>query len=376
MPLDGVKVIDFTRLYPGPCCTQILGDYGASVIKVEDCIKGDYNRWFKKDEDDEYGAIFAALNRNKKSITVNLKDKKERENILKVIKNADVLLESMKKLGLDYESIKIINPDIIYCSITGYGQSGDYKNKAGHDINFMSYSGVLDMMNFSFENSSEKLMLPPFQLSDIVGSQNCVIAVLLALQHREKFNEGQYIDISLMDSTLSACLQCILPDYYKTKEIQTKKSNVLYGMSANYCVYRTADNRYFSVGALEDKFWKEFCIGLGREDLISHNNDDELFELKEEIQKTTEKKTLKQWMDIFMNLDACVTPVLKLNELENSAQVKERNLIVNQEFGDGYIKVLDSPIKFSTIITKDKKRAPKLGEDTSEFNKTIKIYED
>lgn len=380
LPLDGVKVIDFTRLYPGPCCTQILSDYGASVIKIEDSEKGDYNRWFKKDENEEYGAIFAALNSNKKSVAVNLKDRKERENIIKIIEKADVLLESfrpgvMKKFDLDYENVKNINSNIIYCSITGYGQSGKYRNKAGHDINFMSYAGVLNMMNFNFKNSTHNMMLPPFQLSDVVGSLDSVIAILLALQHREKFNEGQYIDISLMDSTLNTCLQCILPDYYKTNELQTEESNVLYGMSANYCVYRTADDRYLSVGALEDKFWREFCIGIGREDLIIHNREDELYNFKEEIQKVIEKKTLSDWMEIFKDLDACVTPVLKLNELENAEQIVQRRLIVNQEFGDGNIKVLNSPIKFSTINTKDKKRAPKLGENTNEFNRA-KIYKD
>lgn len=372
LPLDGIKVIDFTRLYPGPSCTQVLSDYGATVIKIEDLEKGDYNRWFRREINDDYGSIFAALNRNKKSIRIDLKNEKNKEKIINIIEKSDILIESfrpnvMKKLGLDYESVKNYNSNIIYCSITGYGQEGAYWNKAGHDINFISYSGVLDIMNMGEYNNLFNMKLPPFQLSDVVGGLNSVIAILLALQYRNNFNKGQYIDISLMDSTISTCLQCIFPDYYKRNDLPTLKSNLLYGMSANYCLYKTSDNRGLAVGALEEKFWARFCIGIGREDLITHNSEEELYILKDEIQKVIIKKSLREWMDIFKDIDACVSPVLKLNELEFDEHIKERKLIVNQEFMNGTIKVLDSPIKFSSISTREKKRAPVWGENTNEF---------
>lgn len=372
LPLESIKILDFTRLFPGPLCTQILADYGAEVIKIEEPNKGDYNRKFRCRSDEDYGAIFATLNRNKKSICVDLKTEDGIEIIKKIIKDVDIVVESyrpniMKKIGLDYESVKKYNPKLIYCSITGYGQDGVYSNKAGHDINYLSYSGVLDIINRTNGNDASNMTFPPFQLSDVVGSLNSAVAILLALQNRNKYNEGQYIDVSLMDVTLSNCLQCIMPDYYRKNELPNQYESVLFGKSASYCVYETLDGRGLAVAAIEPKFWERFCIAIEREDLITFVYDNsKLFIIKDEIQNIIKTKTLKQWMEIFEDVDACVSPVLRLDELESNNHIKTRQLITKQHFCKGKIKVLEHPVKFSSIISRDKNLVAKLGENTQE----------
>lgn len=224
MVLQSIRVLDLTRLLPGPYCTLMLADFGAEVIKVEDSVTGDYLRGFEPKLDAD-SAVFHSLNRNKKSICLDLKTEKERGYFLKLAETADVVIESfrpgvMKRLGLDYETLKQINPRLIYCAITGYGQTGPYKDKPGHDINYLSYAGLLHVMG----EKNRKPVIPAAQIADIGGGAYPAIAgILLALLEREKTGKGQLVDVSMLDGVVS-WMHMLLPSVFAEREVTRGKS--------------------------------------------------------------------------------------------------------------------------------------------------------
>nr|WP_303244349.1 CaiB/BaiF CoA-transferase family protein [uncultured Cellulosilyticum sp.] len=368
MPLGAIKIIDFTRLLPGPYCTEILADFGAEVIKIEEPQKGDYSREYGTKVGGN-GAMFASINQNKKSVCIDLQTEQGKSQIMALIQEADVLVESfrprvMQKLGLDYETVKTVNPNIIYCSISGYGQYGPYAQKAGHDINFLSYTGILDLMCKGKQVIDYEMLIPPVQITDISASLNSVIAILIALINRQKTGEGQYIDISIMDSVIASSMQCVLPEYYASRKMPNGDNNQLFGKCANYGVYRTKDNRLLTVAAIEPKFWRAFCNAIQKEELITCIEDTQkLITCREEVQSIIQTKTLKEWENIFSEVDACVTPVIRIDELETNQHVKVRKLLSYEEEN---IK-LESPFKFSTIHMHARSKAPMLGEHSKEI---------
>lgn len=370
MPLSNIRVLDLTRLLPGPYCTQILADFGAEVVKIEEPKYGDYARWGEPQVGGEYKAIFSSLNRNKKSVTLNLKDEKDKQSFIELVKSADVLVESfrpdvMKRLGLDYDVLKEINPKLVYCAITGFGQNGPYKDKPGHDINYLSIAGLLQ---FNGEKNSKPIP-PATQIADIGGgSLMAAVGILTALMGRGHTGKGQFVDISMTDGVLS-WLQTILPDFLAGQEKQ-KGELKLSGGKASYNVYETADNRYLSVGALEPKFWKEFCKGIERLDFIPLLEAPyiEQQRLISEIEQIIAGKTLVQWVAIFDQLDACVSPVLLLEEVLEHSQFKERDMfvdVVDKNLGE--IKHIGIPIKLSDTPGEIRSRAPTLGEHNEEL---------
>lgn len=376
MPLNNIRILDLTRLLPGPYCTHLLADFGAEVIKIEEPELGDYARW-NEPRIGEHSALFESLNRNKKSVSLNLKNDEERKFFIKLVQTADVLVESfrpgiMDKLGVGYEVLKEVNPKLVYCAITGYGQNGPYKDKPGHDINYLSYAGL---MHF-FGGKGEKPIVPATQIADIGGGAlMATVGILIALIGRNQTGKGQFIDSSMTDGVIS-WMQTLLPNFFAG--IEEKKGELpLAGGKACYGVYETADKRYLSVGALEPKFWKAFCEGIERIDFIPKLEAPQEIQdqLKQEIQQIIIKKPLNDWLAIFEDLEACVSPVLSLDEMVSNPQIQARDMIVemdNDEFGKA--KQIGIPIKLSDTPGQIRTAAPKLGEHNEEILKKLKIH--
>lgn len=367
MPLQSIRVLDLSRLLPGPFCTMILADFGAEVIKIEEPKYGDYARGYEP----KFGhtsVMFHSLNRNKKSVALNLKEEDDQQKFLELVKEADVLVESfrpgvMERLGLHYEVLKEINPRLVYCAITGYGQTGPYAHLPGHDINYISYAGLLHLMG----EREGKPIVPSVQVADIGGgAYPAVVGILLALMEREKSGQGQFVDISMMDGVLS-WLQATLPNYLMTGEEVKRGEQMLSGGFACYEVYQTKDGRWISVGALEPKFWKVFCETIGKQEYIGKQfvPIDEQYRMKHEIQSIIFTKTLDEWMELFEKVEACVSPVLSFSELEKNPQVQSRKMIQEKQ----NLKYISNPIKLSRTPGAIQSRAPKLGEHNDVFLK-------
>lgn len=370
MPLKNTRVLDLTRLLPGPYCTMLLADFGAEVIKVEDPKMGDYARSYDPKLDDD-SALFHSLNRNKKSICLDLKSTGGKADFLAMVKKADVIVESfrpgvMERLGLCYEKLKQVNPRIVCCAITGYGQTGPYATKPGHDINYLSYAGLLHLMG----EKDGKPIIPATQIADIGGGAlPATVGILLALLERERSGEGQFVDISMMDGVIS-WLQTLLPNYLVTNESPKRGEQLLDGGIAAYAVYETKDAQFLSVGALELKFWKAFCEGIGRKDFIPRIAvpSQEQHRLKYEIQTIFYQKTLSEWLEIFSDKDACVSPVLSFEEMIEDPQVVARGMIQTVAHTTlAEAKQIGIPIKLSETPGTIRTQAPKLGEHTKEI---------
>ncbi len=375
LPLEGIVVLDLSRMLPGPYCSMILSDLGAEVIRIEDPNYPYANPppFYQKGTYRE-SAFNAILMRNKKSITLNLKKEKAREVFYDLVRKSDVVLDTFRpkvtdRLKIDYHTLDSINPSIICCSLTGYGQYGPYEQIAGHDLNYIGISGILDLNRErevrSKEHQDRKPINPGIQAADIGGGLVAVIGILGAIIEREKNvgKKGQYIDISMTDSVFS--FMPLVAAYHFSKDSRTE--NPLHGYFPFYSVYRTKDDKYLSVGIVEVKFWRELCRGLDRDDLMLNQwaQGEQREELFVELQKEFLKKTQSEWMGIFKNLDACVMPVNTFAEACNDPQIKARNMIVEIDHPKlGKIQNIASPIKYSRTPLKIRGLAPKRGQDT------------
>ncbi|HEU5140189.1 MAG TPA: CaiB/BaiF CoA-transferase family protein [Bacillales bacterium] len=370
LPLEAIRVLDLTRLLPGPYCTMLLADFGAEVIKVETPKVGDYARWTEPKLDDGNSAQFHSLNRNKKSIVLNLKSEEGKNLFIKLVRTADVVIESfrpgvMERLGLDYKVLRDINPRLVYCALTGYGQNGPYAHLAGHDINYLSYSGLLDLQG----EQEGRPIVPAAQIADIGGGAlPAAVGIMLALFNREKSGQGQFVDIAMLDGVIS-WMQTTLPAYLVSGISSNRGEIPLSGGMACYEVYETKDGRYLAVGALEEKFWREFCEVIGCEDFIPlhHAPLREQNRMKADIQCVIETETLAGWMNRFSGKEACVSPVHNFEEMESDPQVLARCMI--QPFNG--VRQIGQPIKLSETPCEMQSKAPSLGEHTNEIFKEI-----
>lgn len=374
--LENIRVLDLTRLLPGPYCSMVLGDFGAEVIKIEEPETGDYARMYAPLKNG-MGYRHIILNRNKKSLTLNLKTEEGKEIFYKLAKNADVIIESfrpgvVKRLGIDYEAISSFNPRIIYCSMSGFGQTGPYKLEAGHDLNYVSLAGITSLTG----EKNGKPYIPGIQIADITGGLKAVIGILLALNNRNRTNRGQYIDISLHDAAL-AMLPSDASIYFGSGEVTERGGSRLTGQWPNYNIYRTKDNEYLAVGALEEKFWVKVCKAINREDIIHYVNDREKWEVLSSIlEEIFAGKTRAEWEKIFAGSDACVTPVKKINEAFSDPHAVARGMVVDlvdEELGN--YKQMGTAIKLSDTPGQLKTRAPLLGEHTAQILSEIGIAE-
>lgn len=374
---SGVKILDLSSYFPGSLCTQLLADYGAEVIKIEEPIVGDSTR-IMEPFISGIGSRHLIINRNKKSIGINLKDQKGKEIFKKLAKTADVILEGfrpgvMKRLGLDYDEISKINSQIIYCSITGYGQTGPYNKVAGHDLNYIGISGVLDMTG----EKNEKPSIPGTQIADIGGgSMMALSAISMALFYRERTNEGQYIDISMTDGMIM--WQTILAaNYFGDGNVPEKGKTHLTGKYPYYNVYETKDKKYIAVAALEEKFWEELCESLEKSDWIELRKSNQLDQLKNEMTDFFKTKDRAYWLERLQMKDTCVSPVNNLEETFNDPHVKAREMIFEvKHSGIGDVKQIGFPIKFSKTPGKYRNKAPDHGENTEQILKEIGYCKD
>ena len=377
--LTGIKVLDLSRLLPGPYCTLMMADYGAEVIKIEEPGKGDYIR-FRKPAVEGIGARHLTVNRNKKSVELNLKTEQGREIFLKLAKEADVILESfrpgvMERLGLGYEDIAKVNEGIVYCSLTGYGQTGPYRNLPGHDVNYIGYSGILGLIG----EKDGKPVVPGVQVADLGGGALMALSgIMMALFHKERTGKGQYIDISMMDGAVT-WLYAAASDYFASGKVPERGDNRLDGHFAFYNVYETKDGKYLAVGASEFKFWKRMCELVGRPEWIElHEGPAEVQKrLKGELSEHFRTRTQAEWLELLAMEDTCVGPVNGIAELFDDPQILERELFTEMEHPvAGKIKQIGFPVKFSNTPGEITRHAPLLGEHTDELLRSIGYTEE
>jgi crotonobetainyl-CoA:carnitine CoA-transferase CaiB-like acyl-CoA transferase len=372
--LTGQKMLDLSRLLPGPYASLLLADLGMEVLKIEDLEMGDYMRKMgpARKEDSAY---FVAVNRNKKSMTLNLKVQEGKEIFFKLIDAYDVILESfrpgvMDRLGIGYDELKKRNPRIILCSLSGYGQDGPYRERSGHDINYIGLGGVLDLIG----EKDKAPVVPGVQMADLgAGGMMSAIAILAAIIHRGKTGEGQHVDVSMLDGVIS-WLSIHAAKYFMDGELPKRGEMLLTGRYACYHVYETKDERYMSLGALEPKFWKNFCEAIGRKDLLSKQyiEGEERSRIIEEVQKILWTKTQKEWVDIFKNADACCEPILNLEEVFHHPHVLYRQMVKEIVHPvEGKVPAVGNPIKSSQYPFETQAPSPRYGEHTVEVLKEI-----
>jgi alpha-methylacyl-CoA racemase len=373
-PLEDVRVLDLTRLLPGGFCTLLLADLGADVIKVEDTGQGDYVRWappyYGSDEQTPLGtrsAIYLSLNRNKRSIRLDLKQEPGRQALIKLAETADVLVESFRpgvldKLGVGYEVLRRANPALVYCPITGYGQDGPNRERAGHDMNYLGLNGVLSLTG---ERDG-----PPIQsgaqIADLGGGAlMAAMGILAALHEARRSAQGQTVDISMTDGSL-AWLVMEAGRYFGSGEVPTRGEVMLSGGIICYRPYQARDG-WVTCGALEPKFWAAFCKGVGREDLIEKQFEKPGSPAHAQVAEIFRGRTREQWRAFNDEHDAMIEPVLELDEALSSELVRQREMVISYEQPElGEVKQLGFPIKLSRTPAGVHRPAPALGEHTVE----------
>lgn len=334
MPLTGIRVLDLTRLLPGAFCTMLLADMGADVVKVEAPGGGDHMRWMPPLHDGQ-SVLFNALNRNKRSLTLNLKSEVGRDLLLKLVDRADVLVEGnrpgvMGRLGLGWEVLHARNPRLVMCSITGYGQTGPFASRAGHDLNYVATSGALGLNGLAGG--------PPAPLSVQVadvggGGLQPAVAILGALLGVQRGGEGRWLDVSMTDGAVG-WLALALAARGGGEEVG-RGDQRLAGRHACYRVYACKGGGYFSVGALEPKFWAALCGAVGRMDLVALQfaEDEEGQLVHRAMEEVFASRTRDEWTRELGPLDACCEPVLELDEISSHPQVAARGLIERRASG-------------------------------------------
>lgn len=372
-PLDGVRVLDLSRLLPGPVCTLHLADLGADVVKVEDTGAGDYARSLGlaptdgRAASDAPSAFFRMVNRNKRSLALDLKAPAGREAFLRLAQRADVIVESFRpgvvdKLGVGYAAVAARNPRIVYCSITGYGQTGPYRDRAGHDINYLGYAGVLDQTG----TSGGPPALSNLQVADLLGgSMNASTAILAALFGASRTGQGSHVDVAMTEGSLAHNIFA-LHAIETLGRVQARGADLLTGGVPCYGVYATQDGRYLAVGALEGKFWRVLCEALDRPDLIagqlSTGHAGAL--VRQQLAAVFAQQTQAQWIERLADIECCVSPVLSLDESLADAQVRARDMIVSGADG---IRQYAPPFRLSGHAFAITRSAPAQGQHSVEI---------
>lgn len=331
--LKEIRILDLSRLLPGPYATQLLADLGAEVIKVERPPEGDYARlmppYTALGTERMEGAVFAGAvfwrnNRGKKSIALDFYNAQGREILLRLCEQADALIESfrpgvMAQHGLDYASVRARNPRLIYCSLSGYGQTGPYRDRAGHDLNYLALAGILKMNGAS----GAAPVLPAVQIADLAGGMSAALQIAAALVEREKTGAGKFLDIALFDAATD-WMQTVLGACYRAENANPRRgATPLTGAYPCYNIYETADGEYMSLGALEPKFWRTFCAGIERTDLFDRQFDADSIAVVGEIFK---QRTRAEWTRYSEQTDCCLEPLLEVGEALAHPRVTARDL--------------------------------------------------
>jgi len=376
LPLEGITVLDLTRLIPGPFCTLILADLGAEVIKVEQPGIGDYERQIRPFQG-EMAYRFMLLNRNKKSIGLNLKQDEGREIFLDLVRRADVVVEGfrpgvMNKLGLGYDVLKSVNESIVYCSLTSYGHSGPYRDKVAHDINILATTGLLDLIGAA----DGPPVIPGVQLVDTVTALYAVIGIQAALAAKARTGKGQHVDLSMHDCAFSLMFDSVRYPLAEGR-IPVRGKERLMGGLANYNIYQTRDDRYIAVGALEKKFHEKLLKEIGLDEYIEQNgsvtasavNPEKEGVIKNRFREIFKEKSLKEWQQILETANVFFSAVDTVADALEDEQLKSREMVVETEHPfAGAIKQIGSPIKLSeNPVDLERLPAPLLGEHSLEI---------
>lgn len=360
LALEGIKVLDFTRNAPGMFCTMVLGDLGGEVLMVERPMMGDrveYERVVNRItglEEQRKQAAYNALQRNKRSICLNLKEPEARQIFYRLAETADVVVEGfrpgvMDRLGVGYQKVLEINPRIVYCSISGYGQDGPYAGMAGHDLNYISFAGVLGLVGHS---EDEKPAIPLNLVADYAGGGLCgVVAVLSALLAREKTGRGQYLDIAMTEGVFYM-LASLMSNYFARGVAPRRGASRLNGGAPYYNVYQTKDGKYFTIAAIEPWFWENLCRALGREDLLPYQDatGERRRQVFDFLDQTFRTRTRDEWFELLKDRDISVGKMYTLDEVLNDPQMVYRGMVVEVEAPDipeGKVSQVGIPIHLS-----------------------------
>ncbi len=364
-PLEGIQVLDLSRLIPGPYCSLLLADMGADVIKVEDPKGGDHGREVRPFIG-SVGARFLLLNRNKKSVALNLKDPAGRKVFLQMAEKADVILESfrpgtMAKFALEYEDVRAVNPGIVYSSISAFGQDGPYRDMVGHDVNVIGIAGLLDTTGVK----DGQPIIPGVTIADNAAAMFSAMGILAALLARVKTGQGRFLDVSMLDSVMSWLFDSA---QYQFAQGRTpgKSGGRLWGGVANYGVYETKDGKYITLGSLEPKFKEALLTQLGALGLIQGQGDAHNDELAEFLRRTFVTRTQAEWVQELEPLNLCFTPVNTIGEALSHPQVVARRMVIEMDDPQaGHTRVIGDPLKVSDPPV-DPGSAPILGQHTRE----------
>jgi crotonobetainyl-CoA:carnitine CoA-transferase CaiB-like acyl-CoA transferase len=383
LPLEGIKVLDLSRLLPGGFCSLLLADFGADVLKVEDTGMGDYIRWsppyIDGADDSAKSALFLALNRNKRSIRLDLKHERGREALLALVREHDVVLESfrpgvLERLGVGYERMRGVNPGIVYCAISGYGQTGPKREASGHDMNYL---GLVGLLGLTGERGGEPVQAAG-QIADLGGgSLMAAFGIMAALHERDGAparagrparagsGEGQIVDVSMADGALS-WLAMVAAGHFADGVVPHRGDLPLAGSLVCYRPYECADG-WVTLGALEPKFWQAWCRGVGREELIEHQFEPPGSDAHAQVQAVFRGRTRAQWEEFAHEHDCCLEPVLELDETLDSELVRAREMVVeiDQPGVASGVRQLGVPVKLHrTPGAHARLPGPALGEHT------------
>jgi len=367
--LDGIRVVDLSSTVPGPYCTMLLADHGADVIKIERPPAGDSARQAGVVAHGE-GSTFLMLNRNKRSLTLDLKHPGGREVFERLVNTADVVFETfrpgtMARLGLDYPRLAGLNPRLVYASLSGFGQDGPYRDRPGHDINYLGLAGALDLIG----EAGGPPVLPGIQIADIAAGLTAGMAIALALFARERTGRGRYLDLAIFDTAL-AFVTVQAGMHFLSGDVPTRGVSELAGGWPSYALYVTKDGRYLSVGAWEEKFWINLCQTVGRPDLVPHHRAEDATRdwVRAQLTATFRTRTLEEWMSVFATADVCAGPVLNVEEALGDPHVRHRGLrfAINHPAA-GHLDQLANPVRVGASTPRHVSPPPALGQDNREI---------
>jgi alpha-methylacyl-CoA racemase len=386
LPLDGIRVLDLSRLLPGGFCSLLLADFGADVVKVEDTGMGDYIRWsppfyetHPPGHDSAKSALFLSLNRNKRSIRLDLKSEDGREALLELVRDADVVLESFRpgvldRLGVGYERMRERNPGIVFCAISGYGQDGPKRDASGHDMNYL---GLIGLLGLTGERGGEPVQAAG-QIADLGGGAlMAAFGIMAALRERDGggagsgspgSGEGQLVDVSMSDGALS-WLAMVAAAHFADGAVAHRGDLPLAGALICYRPYECADG-WVSLGALEPKFWQAWCRGVGHDELIAKQFERPGSDAHAQVMEIFRARTRAEWEAFAREYDCCLEPVLELDEALDSELVRAREMVVELEQPgvEQPVRQLGIPVKLSrTPGSSARLPGPALGEHTEEL---------
>jgi crotonobetainyl-CoA:carnitine CoA-transferase CaiB-like acyl-CoA transferase len=355
--LSRFRMLDLSRQLPGPFCSMLLADLGMDVLTVYAPT-------------DPMGMGIPILGRNKRSLTLNLKAPEGRDIFRRLARDADVVLEGSRpgaaaRLGVDYETLRSINPRLVYCSISGYGQDGPYRDRVGHDVNYLGFAGVIGLTR----TAGGPPAIPGVQIADIGGGTlMAAVGLLSALWAREETGEGQFVDVAMMDGAV-AWQVVNLARWFADRQEPVGGDTLLSGHHPCYAVYETRDGRHVTVGALEPHFWRTLCERLGLPHLTAKQfaEGDEREAMFAELRARFRERTMKEWVDALTDLDICFGPVAKLSEMVEDPQVRHRGMILDADDGrGGRMRTFGNPIKLRATPPSLRTPPPRLGEHTDE----------